>query len=574
MIILVLILIQVPAVQNFAKNKAVSYLQDKIKTKVQIGKLSIDFPRQIILENVYFEDQQKDTLVAGNKISIDISLYKLLSNTVELNYLELDGIRANIYRLNKDTLFNFDYIIKAFAGAPAEEPVAADSSAPMKFKIGTIELKKITATYKDDITGNDVYFYLGNFQTKVRTFDPANSEYEIPSISIADINASVQQYKPLVQVKSTAAVEAESNEPIQTKLTLGTLYLKNINFNYTNNISVLNGQLNLGELATEFGKLDLAKLFIPFNKLTLANTSVKVLMGKSPSSKGTAKEVEKHAEAQANNPWQIALNNVSFSNNDIRFDNDNNAAAKAGMDYSHLHINGLTVNAGSLNFTPSVYKGNISQFSFSEKSGFDLQKFHTNFFYSDTATRLENLFVQTDKTLIRDNIRLAYSSVSTIAERPGDIFIDANLDQCKLAVKDILTFAPFLAENLEGNEQAIFAVNGSAKGYVKDITIPNFELSGLGNTFVQVSGNIKGLPDAKKTYCNLQLVKFVTTEKDIESIAPKNSIPSNIRVPQKISAKGYFKGTMQNFAAKLNAQTTNGNADITGSMSNGGKSYA
>jgi len=564
----------VPAVQNFAKEKVVSYLQSKIKTKVEIGKLSIDFPKQIVLEKVYFEDQKKDTLLAGNKIRVDISLFKLLSNTVEVNYIELDGIRANIYRLNQDTAFNFDYIVKAFAGEAEKEPVAEDSSAVMQFKIGKVELKKITATYKDDITGNDVYFYLGKFETKIGTFDPGKSEYEIPTISIADINASVKQYKPLVEPKTTAAVEAESNEPIQTKLDLGTLDLKNINFNYINHISALNAQLKLGELSTAFGKLDLAKLFIPLEKLQLNNTHIKVLMGKSAASKVAAKEVEKHATAQANNPWQIALNNVSFTNNELQFDNDNNAAAKAGMDYSHIHIKGLTVIADSLNFTPSVYEGNIQQFAFNEKSGFNLQKFQTNFFYSDTATKLENFLLQTDKTIIRDNIQLGYTSISTIADKPGDIFIDANLNQCKLAVKDVLTFAPFLAENLKGNENAVFAVNGSAKGFVKDITIPNFELSGLGSTAVQISGNIKGLPDAKKTYYNLQLAKFVTTKKDIESIAPKNSIPSNIRLPEKLSAKGFFKGTIENFSGKLNAQTTNGNADITGSMSNGGKSYS
>ena len=82
LLLLILILIQVPAVQNFAKNKIVAYLENKIHTKVSIEKLSIDFPKQIVLEKVYFEDQQKDTLLAGGKIQLDIALLKLLSNKV------------------------------------------------------------------------------------------------------------------------------------------------------------------------------------------------------------------------------------------------------------------------------------------------------------------------------------------------------------------------------------------------------------------------------------------------------------------------------------------------------------
>ena len=40
----------------------------------------------------------------------------------------------------------------------------------MKFNIGKIVLKNITATFKDDETGSDVYFYLGNFETQYKNF--------------------------------------------------------------------------------------------------------------------------------------------------------------------------------------------------------------------------------------------------------------------------------------------------------------------------------------------------------------------------------------------------------------------
>ena len=109
------ILIQVPAVQNFAKNKVVSYVQGKIKTKVEIGKLSLSFPKRLVLEHVYFEDQKKDTLLYGGKLQVDIALFKLLRNEVDVQYLELDSIKTNIYRIAPDTNFNFDYIVKAFS---------------------------------------------------------------------------------------------------------------------------------------------------------------------------------------------------------------------------------------------------------------------------------------------------------------------------------------------------------------------------------------------------------------------------------------------------------------------------
>ena len=63
--LLLVIALQIPAVQNFAKDKAISFLQTKIDTKVSVGRIEIGLPKNIILEEVYFEDQQKDTLLYG-----------------------------------------------------------------------------------------------------------------------------------------------------------------------------------------------------------------------------------------------------------------------------------------------------------------------------------------------------------------------------------------------------------------------------------------------------------------------------------------------------------------------------
>jgi len=49
LLVLIYVLIQVPAVQNFARKKVVSYLENKIHTRVQIGKLSLAFPKRIVL---------------------------------------------------------------------------------------------------------------------------------------------------------------------------------------------------------------------------------------------------------------------------------------------------------------------------------------------------------------------------------------------------------------------------------------------------------------------------------------------------------------------------------------------
>lgn len=59
LLLLFVILIQVPSVQNFAKDKAITYLHKKIKTKVTLNRIAIKFPKDVVLEGFYFEDQKK-----------------------------------------------------------------------------------------------------------------------------------------------------------------------------------------------------------------------------------------------------------------------------------------------------------------------------------------------------------------------------------------------------------------------------------------------------------------------------------------------------------------------------------
>src|SRR5437868_544269 len=98
LIVLVFILIQTPPVQNFARQKIQSYLQNKLQTKVTIGKLYIGLPDIISLQDVYMEDKAKDTLIAGRKLKVNIDLFRLFNNIVDIKEIELDGITTKIKR--------------------------------------------------------------------------------------------------------------------------------------------------------------------------------------------------------------------------------------------------------------------------------------------------------------------------------------------------------------------------------------------------------------------------------------------------------------------------------------------
>ncbi len=566
LLLLVYILIQIPAVQNFAKNKIVAYIEGKIKTKVAIGTLSIAFPKQIVLKNVYFEDQRKDTLLAGKELRVDIALLKLLNNEVYIDYLGLNGIRTNVYRVQPDTSFNFDYIVKAFAGEQ-KKPATQDTTSTLKFHLNRIVLKDILTTFKDDETGNDVYFYLGNFETRIKDFDPDHMVFNIPKITVANITTSIYQYKPIIQNKSSTTTAADtSTSATYPALKLDEINFQNISFNYRNDISALLADLHIGQLITHPENLNLQSLLIQLRDVQLKNTTAKIVLGKTEQAKAVKDTVATKAKEEVSNPWKVQLAKVDFSNDELSFDDNNKPKAASGMDFSHLHIKAFTLNADNLNFTPTEYSGNINQLAFNEQSGFNLRKFQTKFLYNDKQTALENLLVQTDNTTIQDKIALSYPSVEAMSKHPGEIYVDANLKQSSIAVKDILAFMPTFKRNVKGHEQAIIRLNASAKGYVRDLAIPSFEMSGYGRTYVKLSGNIKGLPDTKRTYYDIKINRITSTKNDIVNLLPKNTVPTSVRLPDNLSLTGFFKGSMNMFNTQLALRTNRGNVDVKGTM--------
>src|SRR5258706_5722930 len=110
-LVILILLVQTEPVQNFIRSKAVSWLENKLNARVEVGKIYIGFPKDVVLENIYLEDRSKDTLLSAGKINATISLFKLLSSRIEINDLLLDNVTAKIKRQLPDTAFNFQSII-------------------------------------------------------------------------------------------------------------------------------------------------------------------------------------------------------------------------------------------------------------------------------------------------------------------------------------------------------------------------------------------------------------------------------------------------------------------------------
>ena len=555
--VILLLLIQVPAVQNFAKDKAVTYLQGKIKTKVSIDNIDISFPKKVILNGVYFQDEKNDTLLAGNKLAVDISLLKLIDNVVELNSVDLEGITATISR-DKNAKFNFDYIIKAFASQKKVDTTAT----PMEFLIDKVNLDNVKFYFDDAVSGNNITANITHFDTKIKTFDLNKMNFEVPKVKLNGLKFKLKQENPIAQ--NTIISEKKSSEN-NLKIKINDLDLSKIDVDYSNEISKLSTKIILEKLLVSFNEINLQKELIDIKSLELFNTNGNLTLEKIQS---FATKINTPTTS-SNSNWKVKIDKSIIEKLNFKFDDNNSIATNKGMDYKHLDIKNFNLNANDIDYSTLIISGKINSATINDKSGLNLKALKTDFIYTDNkGVSLKNLFLKTQNTEVKNEIIIAYPSVASIQENIGEMSIKAKLQNSKIAFKDILLFAPQLENTspFNTNKNAILAINSEIKGKIKDLYIQNLEISGIGTTKINASGKIVGLPDVNKTYFDINIKNFQSTAKDIYSFVPKKTVPNNIQLPSQFSTKGFFKGTINNFATNLNLSSSFGIAKIKATL--------
>ncbi|WP_298221057.1 translocation/assembly module TamB domain-containing protein [Flavobacterium sp.] len=567
--LLLVLIIQIPYVQNKIKDKAVTYLEGKIHTKVMIGHINIGFPKDVMLERVYLESQQKDTLLYGRKIAVNISLFKLLNSEVEINSIDLSGINAHISR-NRDSVFNFDYIIKAFA-SKEDKP---KSTTKTKISISDVNLDKIKLTFEDAITKNDLKASIEHFDTRIEKFDLDNLNFDVPKIKLDGLKLRLKQGLLAHEIAETSKKIADSlAKKSDLKLKLGQIVLSKIDVQYENAGTNLNTGLTLEKSLIRVNTFDLQKQIIDLESLDINKLNGGLTLVKKENKLPETKAAPNTKLPEKS--WQIKLNQANLKAIAFRFNDENSVRTKKGIDYKHLDVKNFNLDGEQFTYSDQGISGKIYAFTVQEKSGVDVQSLKTEFYYGAKSAYLKKLYLKTPQTLVKNEIIVGYPSIESASKNVGQFKVDANLIGSQVGFKDILIFAPQLAETnpFKSNANAIVKINGKINGQVSNIRIQNLEISGIGNTKLTTSGTIVGLPDAQKAYFNMNIRQLETTSKDIYSFVPKNAIPSTIQLPAKLSTRGTFKGTMTAFLTNMNLTSSFGNATVKANFNSQSKDH-
>lgn len=561
LIILLILSLRLPAVQNYVKDKLIVYLEKKIKTKVSLDKVYIGFPNSLVMENLYLKGQNIDTLLAVRKFDVGLDMWQLMSSKADITSIDLEGVRANVVRDPKGK-FNFDYIIDAFATSEKEE----STSKPFIISLDKIKLKDIGLTFNDQQSRNDIKVYFNSFDTRVKTFDLQNNSYAVNDINLDGLKLKLKQDLVEEVAKNVEEKVDSLNQKKPMKLGLNGIKLTNFNIDYGDDNSKTFAKVLFKELSTKVNSIDLENNDYNVGNLYLrgADINANLFLPTENANPQKDQKPEVSTVSAKEKAMKVILGKLFLDDVKVAYNNKAVAPTRSGMDFNHLNFAKLNLDVRNFKMENNGFAGSVKSAEIQEARGLNVQKFNTDFVYAEKEAYLKNLYLQTPKTILRDEVVLNYNSIEQLSSNLGAVQISADIRDSKIGFSDILNLVPTLKNTAPFNKypNATLNVNAFIRGTVNDLAIQNLKVSGLDQLKVLASGKIKNAMNPDQLYYDLKVAELSSSSKTIYNLVPKNTIPKNITLPSFFTIRGTAKGTTQLVDTNLRLTSTLGNAAI------------
>jgi hypothetical protein len=554
LIIALAVALQFPHVQNYIAQKALSPISEKTHTRIELGSVTISLPNSVVLKNIFIEGQERDTILSIGEVKADVNLFGLLFRSIHISNIRIDTLTAHVTRSLPDSAFNFDFLIYALNSDTAAPTPSPDTSRGSGWTIALsgLALRGINASYDDEVSGMNVHGHLGALDVSMDKFDIEKQQFLIGSIKLQNTTVVVIQSKE---------APPDSSRSGTTDIGLGTVSLSNIHLLYENTAAGTRYEADLGTSYLSTDRIDIPLKRISLKQFSLANTSLRVTQPAATHETAAASDT-------AGLAWIFSLDELNLGLNTLQYD-VNGSEHKRGFDPNHLLIRGFTLDAENIYLSSTRASAYIKHSSLNDHSGLQIRDFSFYAVFDSVHAQLSNFLLETPSTTIRQDILLTYPSLSVLKNHPGDVKLNISVDDSHIGISDVLLFNPSLP--LKQSDRTI-GIAAALSGYVKDMHIEKMTTTAGDFTVIDITGTVRGLPDAKKALYDITIQKVVSGRNDIRMFVVDTLLPKALAVPSSMNMTGVFKGTINDFTASTNIWTTIGSIAAQASLRGGGSS--
>lgn len=572
LLLFIWLLLQTQWGKNFVKDRAVAYLKNKLETEVRIRSIKVNWFNSLRLQGIYIEDRQKRELAYIGNLETQYSLTNILRNKLYISNIRIDDLRAAILRSNNDSVFNYQFIIDAFAGSDDAPSEPDNNLKPFVLQLKDIALNKIQLVMDDRYGGQTYKFSAGFIKSRIHQFNMDNLHITANYFFTKDINTNISFVKTAITqaAEKEVAQKNSDTEPSTLQIIADTLYLGNTVFYYDDKVSNMKIDTKAADIAAAGIQYSQQQMHVKATSFLLNKHSTAVAFSTTAAS--SEKDTIPDTAIVDEKPFTFSVNRVLIDSN--RFAMDNLSAPLKNVktiDFNHLNLQQLTLHADSVSYDGKNYMAAIRKTELIEKSGFQLKQLHTKALYQPTGVQLNNLVLQTNNMMLAGNMAIAYESPEKITTHPGETYIMADVTQSSLVLNDLLYFSPELGAN--PNFKALlgktFILNTTAKGTLQEMIIPTLALK-QGDIKLRATAKLYDVTDAQKFRADLTLQQLTGNRNALLALLPPNTLPDSILhyIPQSFNVSGIFKGAVDKFITDLKLNSSLGDVTVRGKAQN------
>lgn len=207
LLLLVIVLIQVPAVQTYITKQVTQGFEEQWGTEVSVGSVNLKFFETATVEDIYLEDQAGDTLIYAEYLKADIGLFALFDQSVILNEIVLENAYINLYQHADSSRFNYEYIVESFT--TPDTAVADTTSGGFTFDLEQLLLVDVRFNFIDDSAKMELRAQVPYWLTEIETLGLEEGHILINNSKIRELELLFRQ----APLPATATAPPDDTEP-------------------------------------------------------------------------------------------------------------------------------------------------------------------------------------------------------------------------------------------------------------------------------------------------------------------------------------------------------------------------
>lgn len=191
LVLLLILLLQSPAVQNWLAQKVVKTISNTLDSRVELKQVRLSWLDELQIDSLFIEDKYGDTLLHAGHLWVDFNLNPLvlLRSGLEIEEIQISQTRFVIRRDVGDAETNLTYALKRLF------PPKETAGQPLNLQLKKLALEAVEFVQADSVGGQKMYVYLPAATARLRQLDIANKIVDLSSIELREPLIQLQNFQ-------------------------------------------------------------------------------------------------------------------------------------------------------------------------------------------------------------------------------------------------------------------------------------------------------------------------------------------------------------------------------------------